>query len=114
MFDLDDALYGEKEYIRFGFKAVSDYFCGGYKKSFWEYFEAEKPIIEELLNELWRINVKSEALRIHRKHKLDIRLYIGVKIDIITDGRLEEKDKMDVLILDVGDIILTAELEGGI
>lgn len=31
IFDLDDTLYSEKEYVRFGFKSVSDYLGGRYE-----------------------------------------------------------------------------------
>jgi HAD superfamily hydrolase (TIGR01549 family) len=125
IFDLDDTLYSEKEYVKSGYKAVSDYLGGGYEEKLWQFFEAGKPAIDELLKELGRENEKAEVLKVYRSHKPDIHLYSGVaemietlksrgtKVGIITDGRPEgQRNKLEALGLDVDYVIITDELGG--
>ena len=127
IFDLDDTLYSEKEYVRSGFKALSDYLGGGYEKKLYGFFEAGKPAIDEMLKELGREDEKAEMLTIYRSHRPDIHLYAGVeellkklraegkKIGIITDGRPEgQRNKIAALGLAelTDDIIVTDELGG--
>ena len=125
IFDLDDTLYSEKEYVRSGFKAVSDYLGGGYEDRLWCFFEAGKPAIDEMLKELRRENEKSKAVDVYRSHKPDIHLFPsvtdmidklkakGVKVGIITDGRPEgQRNKLEALGLQVDDVIITDELGG--
>lgn len=127
IFDLDDTLYSEKEYIRSGYKVVSNYLGGGYEDKLWHYFEAGKPAIDELLKELGRECEKDAVLNVYRSHKPEIHLYDGVaemierlknrciKVGIITDGRPEgQKNKLEALGLveKVDDIIITDELGG--
>lgn len=125
IFDLDDTLYSEKEYVKSGYKAVSDYLGGGYEGRLWSFFEAGKPVIDELLGEIGRENEKEKVLQIYRSHKPDIHLYDGaaeiieilktkgIKVGIITDGRLEgQRNKIEALGIDVDDIIITDELGG--
>ncbi len=125
IFDLDDTLYSEKEYVRSGFKAVSDYLGGGCEEKLWTYFEAGKPAIDALLKELGREPDTEEALFIYRSHKPNIHPYPdviemihdlragGVKVGIVTDGRPEgQKNKLAALGLEVDDAIVTDELGG--
>lgn len=127
IFDLDDTLYSEKEYVRSGFKAVSDYLGDGYEEKLWEYFENGKPAIDDLLKKLGRENEKQDVLNVYRYHKPNIHLYQdvrsviqklknkGIKVGIITDGRPEgQHNKIEALQLDelVDDIIITDELGG--
>lgn len=125
IFDLDDTLYSEKEYVRSGFKAVSEYLNGGYEEKLWSYFEAGKLAVDELLKELGRGAEKETALNIYHSHKPNIHLYDGVaeiidelknrgiKVGIITDGRPEgQRNKLEALGLDVDDVIITDELGG--
>ncbi len=79
IFDLDDILYSEKEYVKIGFKAVSNYLGGGYEDKLWQYFEAGKPAIDELLNDLGGETTEVTALKVYRRHKPKIHLYDGVK-----------------------------------
>ena len=72
IFDLDDTLYSEKEYVRTGYKAVSDYLGGGYEDNLWSFFEAGKPAIDELLKNLGREDEKAEVLNVYRGHKPNI------------------------------------------
>lgn len=125
IFDLDDTLYSEKEYVKSGYKAVSDYLGGGYEEKLWGFFKAGKPAIDELLKELCRESEKAEVLKVYRSHKPDIHLYPGVagmiaalkargiKVGIITDGRPEgQRNKLEALGLDIDDVIITDELGG--
>ncbi len=125
IFDLDDTLYSEKEYVRSGYKAISDYLGGGYEEKLWGYFIAGKPAIDELLREIGREEEKDKLLSVYCSHKPDIYLYPGVsemigdlkvkgiKVGIITDGRPEgQRNKMEALGLDVDDVIITDELGG--
>ena len=127
IFDLDDTLYSEKEYVRSGYRAVSDALSGGYEKELWQLFENGKPAIDELLRKLGRENEKQKTLDIYRNHKPQIRLYDGVKelietlkakgikVGIITDGRPEgQRNKIEALDLDqlIDDILITDELGG--
>ena len=127
IFDLDDTLYSEKEYVKSGYRAVSDYLGGGYEKQLWKYFEDGKPAIDELLKLLGRESEKENALVVYRSHKPYIHLYDGVvellkdlrskgiKVGVITDGRPEgQRNKIEVLGLAglVDNIIITDELGG--
>ena len=125
IFDLDDTLYSEKEYVKSGYKVVSDYLGGGYEEKLWSYFEAGKPAIDELLDELGRKDEKTEVLEVYRSHKPNIHLYPGVaetieelkskgiKVGIITDGRPEgQRNKLEALGLSLDDVIITDELGG--
>ncbi|MCR5376618.1 MAG: ATP-grasp domain-containing protein [Lachnospiraceae bacterium] len=125
VFDLDDTLYSEKEYVRSGFKEVSCYLGGGYEERLWKFFGEGKPAIDELLREIGREEEKLDVLKVYRNHKPNIHLYPGVKetigalrskgirVGIITDGRVEgQRNKIEALELDVDDIIITDELGG--
>jgi HAD superfamily hydrolase (TIGR01549 family) len=128
IFDLDDTLYPEKQYVRSGYKAVAK-LLGNEKLAdkMWDYFEVGKPAIDELLTELGCMGKKAECLEAYREHEPEISLYDGVaelihgikekgiKVGIITDGRTSgQKKKICALGLDklVDDIIITDELGG--
>ena len=126
IFDLDDTLYSEKQYVRSGYKAVSRYL--GEKDAYrrlWFYFEQGKPAIDCYLNEIGRIGEKDKCLEVYRHHKPKLSLYEGVaevmkelrergiKIGIITDGRPEgQRNKIMALGLDINDVIITDEIGG--
>ena len=125
IFDLDDTLYSEKEYVKSGYKAISDYLGGNYEDKLWNFFEDGKYAIDELLKELNRVSEKNDVLEVYRSHKPNIHLYEGVaeiinelknkgiKVGIITDGRPEgQRNKIEALGLDIDDIIITDELGG--
>ena len=127
IFDLDDTLYSEKEYVRSGYRAVSKYLGGGYEEKLWGYFESGKPAIDELLKEIGRLDEKAAVLDIYRNQIPDIKLYDGagklienlrdngIKVGIITDGRIEgQRNKIAALGIEdmFDDIIITDELGG--
>lgn len=128
IFDLDDTLYSEKQYVRSGYKAVAKLLGDeSLVDKLWTYFENGKPAIDELLNELGCIGRKEECLEAYREHIPEIKLYDGVvdliqtlkdrgiKVGIITDGRPEgQRKKLEALGLEklVDDIIITDALGG--
>ncbi len=131
VFDLDDTLYSEKEYVRSGYKAVSDIFpkIENAEAKLWKAFEEKKSAIDEfLLSEgIYSDELKQKCLETYRHHQPEIHLYEGVTemltqlhkkrlyIGIITDGRPEgQKAKIDVLNLNKYSdcIIITDELGG--
>ena len=125
IFDLDDTLYSEKEYIKSGYKMVSEYLGGGYEERLWDFFEQGKFAIDELLHEIGKESEKQAVLSIYHNHKPDIHPYSEVKeiisyfkkrdikLGIITDGRFkEQQNKLHALNLPIEDIIITDELGG--
>ena len=128
IFDLDDTLYSEKQYVRSGYKAVAKLLDDeALADRLWTYFENGNPAIDELLNELGCIGRKEECLEAYREHIPEIKLYDGVvdliqtlkdrgiKVGIITDGRPEgQRNEIQALGLDslIDDIIITDELGG--
>lgn len=128
IFDLDDTLYSEKQYIRSGYKKIADYLGRTVaEERLWSYFEAGKQAIDEYIAEIHQEEKKNECLRVYRNQMPDITLYEGVaemienlksrgiKVGIITDGRPEgQRNKLIALGLDkmIDDIIITDELGG--
>lgn len=127
IFDLDDTLFNEKDYVKSGYRAVSDYLGGGYEKELWNFFEEGKPAIDELLRKLKRESEKEKVLSVYRGHMPDIQLspevrhllekikLSGYRLGIITDGRPEgQRNKLEALgLFDIADdIIITDELGG--
>lgn len=131
VFDLDDTLYGEKEYIRSGYRAVAGYMPTVEKmeEKLWEAFEQKKSAIDEvLLSEgVFSEERKQECLSVYRQHQPEIHLYEGVpellrrlrsegyKLGIITDGRPEgQRAKIRALKLErVTDCIIVTDELGG-
>lgn len=128
IFDLDDTLYGEKQYVLSGYKEIAR-FLGepDAANELWSFFEAGVPAIDEYLKKHGGIELKEKCLDVYRSHYPDIRLYDGVpelldclkkenkKLGIITDGRVEgQKNKIAALGLEktIDDIIITDELGG--
>lgn len=128
IFDLDDTLYGEKQYVRSGYNKIAEYLGKeDATEKLLAYFEVGKPAIDCYLKEIGMEEKKDECLSIYRKQMPDIKLYDGakelianlkdrgIKVGIITDGRPEgQRNKLIALGLDrmVDDIIITDELGG--
>ena len=100
VFDLDDTLYSEKEYVRSGYAAVARSFSqiSNMEARLWSAFELGLPAIDVVLEEECLLDRKAEALAIYRDHIPEIHLYPGVeallqrlkatkKMGLITDGR---------------------------
>ncbi len=125
IFDLDDTLYSEKQYIRSGYKKIAEYFNIPYmEEEMWNCFENGGKAIDEVLKAHGLISKKEQALYIYRFQEPKISLYSGVgellirikkkkKIGIITDGRPEgQRAKLKALNINVDKVIITDELGG--
>lgn len=124
IFDLDDTLYGEKEYVRSGYSAIERE-TGISADMLWEAFENGKPAIDEVLSLLGKTELKERCLDIYRNHLPNIHCYDGVRelievlkdkgvfVGIITDGRPEgQRAKLEALGINVDRVIITDELGG--
>lgn len=126
IFDLDDTLFDEIEYVKSGFLTVSK-FLGNtqYYEKLMDYFYKGFAAIDNLLKEINRYDEKNEILNIYRKHIPTISLKESVldaihklkkqniKVGIITDGRPDgQMNKIKALKLDmlIDDIIVTDSL----
>lgn len=121
IFDLDDTLYSEKEYVKSGYHQIAKRFGTDYENRLWQAFLEKKPAIDAVIPEH-----KAEALNIYRNQIPDIHLYAGVidmlirlgnkyRLGIITDGRPEgQKAKIQSLGIEklFNKIIITDELGG--
>jgi len=128
VFDLDDTLYSEKEYVRTGYRRIAEHFAiPELADEMWAVFESGGKAIDEALKAHGLAEKKEEALRIYRYQDPDIHLYDGVedmlhslqsdgyKVGMITDGRPEgQRAKIKALKLSVffDCIIITDELGG--
>lgn len=131
IFDLDDTLYGEKEYVRSGYRAIADTLPNveRMEEKLWQAFEQKKSAIDAVLNAegIYTDELKQQCLSVYRLHQPDIQFYEGAKellcqlrsdsykLGIITDGRPEgQRAKIKALGLNelVDHIIVTDELGG--
>lgn len=131
IFDMDDTLYGEKEYVRSGYRQIAKLLpeVENAEGRLWQLFEEKKPAIDELLKEegLDSEEIKQKCLRAYRCQIPKIHLYDGVAellrelkaqgflLGIITDGRPEgQRAKIKALGLEalVDEIIVTDEFGG--
>ncbi len=128
VFDLDDTLYSEKEYVKSGYRKIAEHFnIPGLEDEMWAVFESGGKAIDEVLKAHGLSEKKEEALRIYRYQEPDIHLYDGVegmlhslksdsyKLGLITDGRPEgQRAKIRALKLNefFDCIIITDELGG--
>lgn len=135
IFDLDDTLYPERDYLISGFNAVGVYIenkynLTGISEELLALFDADK---SDVYGRLLRSHCLPESenstlVDIYRAHKPDklelfpdampIIEYLknhGIKIGIITDGRADgQRDKVDALgIADLFDTIIYTDALGG-
>lgn len=131
IFDMDDTLYGEKEYVKSGYSKIAEVLpqVENADQKLWKLFEEKKPAIDELL----RIEgfddpaVKEACLNAYRFQMPEIHLYPGVEemlkslrkkgmlLGLITDGRPEgQRAKIKALGLEAffDQIIVTDEFGG--
>lgn len=128
VFDLDDTLYSEKEYVRSGFKRISEAFSKPeLELKLWKAFLQGEKAIDVVLGKEGLLDRKDEALDIYRKQIPIIHLYDGVwdmlcrikqrgkALGLLTDGRPEgQHAKIESLglgtIFDA--VVITDELGG--
>ena len=131
IFDLDDTLYSERDYVKSGFRAVSQLFADSEKvfEKMYEAFEAGKPAFDTFLNDsgIFTEEIKQKCISVYRAHKPDIRLRegarelierlrkTGVKIGIITDGNpARQQKKLEALgLVALTDEIIVTDSIGG-
>lgn len=128
VFDLDDTLYSEKNYVISGYRKIAQNYpdIENAEEKLWNSFLKGEKAIDKVFDEA-RLDEKEKknALNIYREHMPVIELYTGVsemliriknkgkKIGIITDGRPDgQKNKIKALKLDVDQVIITDELGG--
>ena len=131
IFDLDDTLYSEKDYVRSGYRAVANELPqieNAYCK-LWRAFEEGHAAIDKVLSDagVFTQELKDRCVSIYRNHLPEIKLYEdvaemlaslrakGIKLGIITDGRPDgQRNKIMALGLEnmVDEIIVTDELGG--
>ncbi len=131
LFDLDDTLYGEKEYVRSGYKAIANFLpqVQNAEEKLLAAFEKKQPAIDTLLrNEgIYTEQLRAACVETYRTHVPTIEFYSeaekllvdlrkeGYGLGIITDGRPEgQRAKIKALTLEkyVDYIIITDELGG--
>ena len=131
IFDLDDTLYLEKDYVRSGYREVAKvlYHLANVEERLWDYFECGKNAIDCILEEesIYSEELKQKCLEAYRFQKPQIALAKEVRemliriksekqhLGIITDGRPEgQRAKIKALGLEIytQDIIITDELGG--
>lgn len=132
VFDLDDTLYPEKEYVKSGFKKVAEILdenIAETEEQLWHAFENGENAIDSVLKTkgICSDEIKNKCLCEYRYHTPSIHFYEGVeetlkalkekgiKIGVITDGRPEgQRAKIKALGLEkmVDEIIITDELGG--
>ena len=124
IFDLDDTLISEKEYVRSGFRQVAINISDEYKLDMNEVYkllldifeEDSKNVFNRALNKLnisYEIEYIKKLIDIYRGHKPDIKLYDdakyildilykkGIKLGIITDGyKITQRKKLEALNID--------------
>lgn len=129
IFDMDDTLYSEKEYVKSGYQAIADAYpaVDSLADKLWSVFEQGGKAIDEVFAAEGILEEKVNALSVYRNHFPTLHLYDGVEemlyrlksqgkaLGIITDGRPEgQRAKIEALGLGsiVDDIIITDELGG--
>lgn len=128
IFDLDDTLYDEKDYVRSGYRAVAEFLKEPQaEEEMWKCFENKLPAIDTYLSKIGKEAQRAECLNVYREHMPNIALRDGaralietlkekgIKVGIITDGRPSgQRNKIKALGLAelVDDIIITDELGG--
>lgn len=128
LFDMDDTLYSEKEYVRSGYLEVAKILpdVKYAEEKLWHLFCEGKKAIDEYLRQenIFTQELKEKCLNIYRFNKPNIHLYAGVKemleelkenygLGLITDGRPEgQRLKIEALGLQelFDEIIITDEL----
>lgn len=131
IFDLDDTLYPEKEYVRSGYRKIAQILpevSDAYEKLWTAFEKGQNAIDQVLLDEgIYTEERKKECLDCYRRQEPDIALLpeaeqlletfrkSGKKIGILTDGRVEgQRAKIKALGLEklADEIIITDELAG--
>lgn len=131
VFDLDDTLYSEKQYVRSGYLKIADkiFHDPMIYEQLWKAFINKEQAIDAVLkrNGIYSEELRDKCLDVYRNQDPDVNLYDGVeemlvglrehnvKVGIITDGRANgQRKKIKSLGLEqfADEIIVTDELAG--
>ncbi len=130
IFDLDDTLYSEKEYVKSGYSAIARNFTNikNMDEKLWNAFLEKRNAIDYVLEQegILTEEDKQKALDTYRNHMPNIHFYDGItnmllrlkqnkKLGLITDGRpIGQRNKIKALNLEkyIDNIIVTDELGG--
>lgn len=130
IFDLDDTLYSEKDYVRSGYRAVARVFTQvtDMEQRLWDAFQNGLQAIDAVLEQegILTPEYKEKALQTYRRHLPEVEVYPGVhqlllrlgkskRLGLITDGRPEgQRAKLQALAIEnlFDEIIVTDELGG--
>ena len=131
VFDLDDTLYSEKDFVRSGYRAVAKLLpeIDNAEEKLWSAFVSGRSAIDTVLSDegIYTDELRDRCLLEYRGHFPEIELYDGacelladlrkrgLKLGIITDGRpLGQRNKIKALGLEnmVDEIIVTDEIGG--
>lgn len=129
VFDLDDTLYDERDYVRSGYRVVASLLpeIPNAEQALWQAFEQGQPAIDAVLAANGLLERKEECLEAYRSHKPVLALgkekkallrqlrSRGIKTAILTDGRPEgQRAKIAALGLEelVDSVLVTDELGG--
>ena len=131
LFDLDDTLYSEKDYVRSGYAEIARHYksISSMEDKLWNAFENNKQAINYVLEQEGLLSCEAVdlCLGIYRNHQPNISLYPdaeellvflkehGVRLGMITDGRPEgQRAKISALGVEhyFDKIIVTDELGG--
>ena len=133
LFDMDDTLYPEKQYVRSGYRQIARLFpqIGDMEEKLWQAFEAGEPAIDAVLARAGFPDEESRQKALHAyrfQEPEDLQLYPGVRqmlerlrasgrfgIGMITDGRpFAQRAKIKALGIEkyFDKVIITDELGG--
>lgn len=133
IFDLDDTLYSEKEYVWSGYREIGRYLTmvEDCEKKLWEAFEKKEQAVDSVLQRegIYCEEIKAECLERYRRQNPNLHFYPGIKellaelrqkgkkLGVLTDGRPEgQRKKIKSLQLEryVDAIVITDELGGAL
>lgn len=132
VFDLDDTLYRERDFVESGFRAVADYIDQRNRDSIYDnligWYEAgETDVFARIIEEKELAINKATLIRKYRKHEPTLKLASEVKqllkklrtdghdFGIITDGRAEtQRNKIRALGLDQWNAAIAISEEMGV
>lgn len=119
VFDLDDTLFPERQFVRSGFKAADEWLSkdramSGFFEAAWRIFEGggRNTVFDQALRELGAADDRglvSKLVEVYRAHKPTIELFAdarwalehcrsGAKLGLLTDGYLlTQKNKVEAL-----------------
>ena len=129
VFDLDDTLCPERDFVFSGFRAVSEFLGNEIADQMMEWFDTgEKDALEKALEVTGSDQSKDALLSVYREHRPSLSLALGVRelienlrsrghpIGLITDGRsVTQRNKIEALGIQqlLDEIVISEEFGSG-